>query len=134
MSQRPSWSNKARTTRTGPQVEASLTWGGAGSPDSLSDSPARRRGGLGGISARRSLRPRSATKGCRAFPSSRKASAVRTYAWTVPLEERTLMVLGYMTGRARPVGGCSAPHGSYYHDKSRRIQGRYHGNYGLYPF
>src|SRR5512135_1083918 len=48
------------------------------------------------MSTRRSLRPRSATTRCLTLPSSRKASTTRTYALTVPLEERTLTVLGYM--------------------------------------
>src|SRR5512135_3808255 len=48
------------------------------------------------MSTRRSLRPRSATTRCLTLPSSRKASTTRTYSLTVPLEERTFTVLGYM--------------------------------------
>src|SRR5262245_26873552 len=59
---------------------------------------------------------------------------MRTYSWTVPREERTLMVLGYMTGRARPGGGCPGPHGSHYHDRLRRNQGEYPRNGGDDPF
>src|ERR1700674_1494832 len=63
----PGGANKTRTKRTGPQFEASPTWGSAGS----ATSPARRRRSLGRTSTRRSLRPRSATTRCLTLPPSR---------------------------------------------------------------
>src|SRR5262249_55434209 len=112
MDQRPSCSNKARTTRTGPQFAVSRTWGSVGSLESASELPSRIRRSLGRIATRRSLRPRSATTRCLTLPPSRKASTTRTYSLTVPLEERTLTVLGYMRtiittdrGESREISG-----------------------------
>src|SRR5208282_429463 len=66
----PSWSNRVRTARTGPQVEASRMSGSSASPVSAR-SPPRNRWSLGRISTKRSLRPRSARVRCLTLPLSR---------------------------------------------------------------
>src|SRR5262245_22258956 len=102
--QRPSWSNKIRTARTGPQVEASRTSGAGRSAMSRDSTPASRRWSFGSIWTKRSLRPRSATTRCLTLPFSRKASTTRTYSLTVPLLERILTVRGYMAASITTLG------------------------------
>ena len=94
--QRPSWSNKVRTARTGPQVEVSRTSDSGSSAVSRASSAASRRWNFGSIWTKTSLRPRSVTTRCLTLPFSRKASTTQTYLLMVPLLERILTVRGYM--------------------------------------
>src|SRR5437588_12798602 len=51
----------------------------------------------------------------------------------MPLEERTLTVLGYMIGCWRRSGRDQEPHCNQYHDKSGRNQGKNTAIYGIHP-